>query len=112
MCSCQLNDSPPAVTPGASLQRPGMGDSKPASQRRWWVKTVRQIFPGALLILLPKCPACLAADIAILTGLSLSFSTASRLRFLLILVAACCWAAVVLKLARRGLHSKVTHQAR
>lgn len=42
------------------------------------------IFPSALLVLIPKCPACLAAYITFWTGLGLSFSIASYLRLGLI----------------------------
>lgn len=112
MCPCQSNESPSAAPLGASLRRPGRGGSRAASHGPQWGNLTGRILPGAFLILLPKCPACLAADVAILTGLSLSCSTASRLRILLVLVGACCWAAVTLKLARRGLHTKVTHESR
>ncbi len=40
--------------------------------------------PGAVLVLVPKCPACLAAHLTIWTGLGLSFAAASYLRSVLL----------------------------
>ena len=39
--------------------------------------------PGALLVLLPKCPACLAAWIAVATGVSIPVAAAARLNTIL-----------------------------
>ena len=43
-------------------------------------KSAAPLIPALLLLLLPKCPLCLAAYIASLTGIAVSFSTAGHLR--------------------------------
>jgi hypothetical protein len=44
------------------------------------------IIPGTILALLPKCPVCVAAYVALWTGIGLSVSAATRLRTSLMLV--------------------------
>ncbi len=43
--------------------------------------------PSAILVLVPKCPACLAAHVTLWTGLGLSLSTATYLRWVLLFFA-------------------------
>ncbi len=42
------------------------------------------LVPGSLLVLMPKCPVCLAGYVALFTGVGLSVPAASRLRLALI----------------------------
>jgi hypothetical protein len=65
-------------TPGARIAD---GDPREAaSSRRGSGYLFGSIFPSAILVLLPKCPACIAAYVAMGTGVGLSFTTATYLR--------------------------------
>ncbi len=46
----------------------------------------QMMIPGAILVLIPKCPLCVVAYIALATGVGLSVSTATYLRLALIVL--------------------------
>ena len=81
--------------------------SRMATFRRGAGKT-SWVVPGILLVFLPKCPLCLAAYIALATGVSISTVTATWLRWLLIVfcVGTLGWLVVrwSLYLYRRAIH--------
>jgi hypothetical protein len=68
------------------------------------VDLVGWIVPGAVLALIPKCPMCLAAYIALWTGIGLSISAAVYLRASLLVVAVALILFLVARSARRLIH--------
>jgi hypothetical protein len=65
----------------------GGSNSQPGPARRY-LNRARWIVPSVILALLPKCPACLAAYIAIGTGLGLSVTAAAYVRMVLLITCA------------------------
>lgn len=48
------------------------------------------ILPGAVLMLIPKCPVCIIAYVTLISGVGLSIPAAANLRTALIVVSAVC----------------------
>ncbi len=65
--------------------RAGDSGRRPASRWRRGGDIAGWIVSGATLALLPKCPACVVAYVALATGLGISMSTAAQLRTLLVM---------------------------
>lgn len=92
-CCCGSGEKKPsAVAPP-----PAEPQHKPPLIRRI-MNTIRWLLPGTLLFLIPKCPMCLAAYIALGTGIGLSITTARYLRIALIIL---CVASLAYLLFRR-----------
>jgi hypothetical protein len=53
---------------------------RPASRARRGLAAAGSVAPAAILMLLPKCPACVAAYLAVATGIGVSVTTAAYLR--------------------------------
>ncbi len=64
------------------------GRKAAAARRGFWKRASGGVLPGALLVLMPKCPMCIAAYIALATGVGVSVSTAAYLREGMLMVCA------------------------
>jgi hypothetical protein len=83
-------------------------NSLPATFVRRFVDLVGWIVPGAILALIPKCPMCFAAYIALWTGIGLSLSAAIYLRASLLVVSIALILFLGVRSARRLIH-KFSH---
>jgi hypothetical protein len=62
-------------------------------------RTAQWLVPGAIYLAMPKCPACVAAYVALITGAGISLSAAAQLR---IWALGLCVAALTFVAARRA----------
>ena len=97
-CSCSG-----AAGSGTRKTNPAPATSSLTLRQRF-IKLVRWLIPGITLALIPKCPLCLAAYVAVGTGIGLSVSTAAYLRTGLIVLCVGSLAYLVLNavISRRG----------
>ncbi len=58
------------------------------------------ILSGTVLVLLPKCPLCLAAWLTVITGIGVSEVTAARLRGLIVVLSIAAMALIAARVIR------------
>jgi len=78
--------------------RAGDNVRRPASRLRRSGEIAGWIVPGVTLALLPKCPVCVAAYVALATGIGISLPTAAYLRTTLVVL---CVTSLIFIAARR-----------
>lgn len=71
------------------------------SARRCCGTAAGTVAPAAVLVLLPKCPACIAAWLAVGAGLGVSIPAAATLRMLIVGSCVACLAFVAVRWALR-----------
>jgi hypothetical protein len=86
--------------------RAGAHARRSASWLRRGARLAGWVIPSAGLALIPKCPVCVAAYVAVATGIGISLPTAEHLRIALI---GLCIASLTLIVARR-VRSLIAHR--
>jgi hypothetical protein len=69
--------------------------------RRAW-RGIQWAFPATLLVLIPKCPFCVAAYVALFTGIGVSVSTARWIQVLMLVFCLGSLAYLVVRYWRRS----------
>jgi hypothetical protein len=87
---CDSDPAPKAAAPNAAGSNPGDGKRPTGLLRRAW-RGIQWLFPATLLVLMPKCPMCVVAYVALFTGMGISVSTA---RWIQIVMLAFCLASL------------------
>jgi hypothetical protein len=75
--------------------------SPPPSRWRRGGELAGWVIPTATLIVMPKCPICMAAYVALVSGVGISFASASKLRPSLLIICSVILLALALKLLCR-----------
>jgi hypothetical protein len=88
MSPLEIIEPPPADLSCCRYSTKFVEPVKPSASR--YAKLLQWLVPGAVLVLMPKCPACFAMYFALATGIGLTMSTAASLRIIIMLVCVVC----------------------
>src|SRR6201999_3655890 len=73
------------LEPPPDLSGPKLDDGKQpiGFLRRAW-RSIQWLFPATLLVMMPKCPFCMAAYVALFTGVGITVSTARWIQIIMV----------------------------
>ena len=80
---CNLDPTPNSAELNSLEPKLGDGKRPIGFLVRAWRRS-QWLFPTALLVLMPKCPLCVAAYVALLTGVGVSVSTGRWIQILML----------------------------
>jgi hypothetical protein len=81
--------------------KPGEGNRPTGFLSRAW-RSLQWLFPTTLLVLMPKCPLCVAAYVALFTGMGISVATARWIQILMLVFCLTSLAYLVFRKWRQG----------
>jgi len=79
---CNLDPAPNLAGPKPSAPKLGEGQRPTGLLGRAW-QNIQWLFPVTLLVLMPKCPLCVVAYVALFTGIGITVSTAGWIQILM-----------------------------
>jgi hypothetical protein len=83
--------------PCCPIKAQGTAWTQPAPLWRRGGEIAAWLFPSAVLVLLPKCPACVAAYVALFGGVGISMAAAANLRTSVLILCMAALAGLTLK---------------
>lgn len=102
-CCPMASSGSSRATAGARI---AIGGPRPPTRARRCLDVAGWIVPSSILALLPKCPLCLAAYVALGTGVGISLPTATYLRTLLVVLCIAALSYISAKRMRRNLNGR------
>jgi hypothetical protein len=97
---CNLNAAPNSAGPNSPGPKLGDGKRPTGLLPRAW-RSIQWLFPATLLVLMPKCPLCVAAYVALFTGIGITVSTARWIQILMLMFCLTSLAYLIVRHCRR-----------
>ncbi|HEY8750103.1 MAG TPA: hypothetical protein VIM11_19115 [Tepidisphaeraceae bacterium] len=80
---CNLDPGPNGAGPDLPGPKHDVGKRATGFLGRAWL-SIQWLFPATLLVLMPKCPICVAAYVALFTGIGITVSTGRWIQILMV----------------------------